>query len=62
MPASKPPADPARPSLVDLKLQIPEELHRAFQRCLWIRIHETGLTPLQIMEEVVHDFLKKHGC
>jgi len=63
MPKTEPPADPpARPALVELKLQIPPDLYRAFQRCLWIRIHETGQTPLQVMEEVVHNFLKKHGC
>ena len=50
------------PSLVELKLQVPEELYRAFQRCLWIRIQETGQTPLQVMEEVIRTFLTKHGC
>ncbi len=50
------------PSLAELKLAVPADLHRAFQRCLWIRVHETGQTPLQVMEEMVLDFLKKHGC
>lgn len=50
------------PPLAELKLRIPEDLYRAFQRCLWIRINETGQTPLAIMEEVIADFLKKHGC
>ena len=50
------------PSLVEVKLQVPEDLYRAFQRCLWIRIQETGQTPLQVMEEVVRTFLIKHGC
>ena len=50
------------PSLVELKLQVSEELYRAFQRCLWIRIQETGQTPLQVMEEVIRTFLTKHGC
>jgi len=48
--------------LAELKLRIPEELYRAFQRCLWIRINETGQTPLAVMEEAITDFLKKHGC
>jgi hypothetical protein len=43
-------------------LQIPEDLYRAFQRCLWIRINETGQTQQQVMEEVICSFLKKHGC
>lgn len=50
------------PLLVELKFQVSEELYRAFQRCLWIRIQETGQTPLQVMEEVIRSFLIKHGC
>jgi hypothetical protein len=53
---------PPSQTLVELKLQIPEDLYRAFQRCLWVRINETGQTQLQLMEEVIHNFLKKHGC
>lgn len=48
--------------LVELKLQVPEDLFRAFQRCVWIQIHETGHSQLQVMEEVVRTFLMKHGC
>lgn len=48
--------------LVELKLQVPEDLYRAFQRCLWIRVQETGQTPLQVMAEVIRTFLMKHGC
>jgi hypothetical protein len=49
-------------SLVDLKLQIPPELYIAYQRCSWIIVHETGRKPLEVMEEMVRDFLTKHGC
>jgi hypothetical protein len=63
MPATEQPADqPVPRPLVELRLQIPEDLYRAFQRCLWIRINETGQTQLQLMEEVISNFLKKHGC
>ena len=48
--------------LTELKLVVPEDLYRAFQRCLWLQIHETGTTQLELMEEVVRDFLNKHGC
>lgn len=48
--------------LVELKLLLPEDLHRAFQRCLWVRINETGQTQLRLMEEVIRDFLIKNGC
>jgi hypothetical protein len=62
MNATEQPTDPVGQKLINLKLQIPEDLYRAFQRCLWIRINETGQTQLQVMEEVVCSFLKKHGC
>lgn len=48
--------------LVELKLLVPEELHRAFQRCLWVRINETGQDQMELMTEVIRDFLIKHGC
>ena len=50
------------PHLVELKLLIPEDLYRAFQRCIWIRINESGHNQLELMEEVVRNFLIKHGC
>jgi hypothetical protein len=55
---------PATPEnqLVELKLLVTEDLFRAFQRCVWIQIHETGQSQLQVMEEVVRSFLIKHGC
>lgn len=48
--------------LVDLKIKIPQDLYIAYQRCSWIIIHETGKAPLEVMEEMVRDFLVKHGC
>lgn len=48
--------------LVDLKIQAPQDLYIAYQRCSWIIVHETGRTPLDVMQEMVRDFLVKHGC
>ena len=53
--------DKAAP-LAEIRLQVPMDLYGAFQRCLWIRINETGRTQLELMEEVIRDFLAKHGC
>ncbi len=39
-----------------------DELYRAFQRCTWILVHETGRTQLEVINEMVEDFLVKHGC
>jgi hypothetical protein len=58
------PAGACSPSaaLVELKIQIPADLHVAYQRCSWAIVHETGRQPLAVMEEMVRDFLVKHGC
>lgn len=50
------------PLLVELKLHVPEELYRAFQRCLWLRLEETGRSRLDLSKEMLRDFLIKHGC
>lgn len=62
MSISEQPPAPAVNPLIELKMQIPEDLYRAFQRCMWLRINETGQNQLQLMEEVIRDFLMKHGC
>ncbi|HHB75805.1 MAG TPA: hypothetical protein ENK84_04605 [Desulfobulbus sp.] len=48
--------------LSEIKLLVSDDLYRAFQRCVWILVHETGRDRLDIMREVVHDFLVKHEC
>lgn len=49
-------------ALVELKVKIHPDLYRAFQRCSWIIIHETGRNQVDVMNEMVEDFLRKHGC
>ena len=49
-------------SLAEIKLFVPPDRYRAFQRCIWILVHETGRTQLEVMQEVVDDFLIKHSC
>ncbi|MEJ2057174.1 MAG: hypothetical protein P8X39_04980 [Desulfofustis sp.] len=46
----------------EIKLQIPAPLAAAFQRCSWILVQEKGQSRLESMEEMVRDFLIKHGC
>ncbi|MCK9295413.1 MAG: hypothetical protein M0P70_10045 [Desulfobulbaceae bacterium] len=48
--------------LESLTVKIRPDLYRAFHRCSWIIIHETGRSQLDIMQEMVEDFLMKHGC
>ncbi|MFA7383614.1 MAG: hypothetical protein WC001_09195 [Desulfurivibrionaceae bacterium] len=45
-----------------LILQVDSDLFRAFQRCVWIIIHETGKPKIEITNEMVRDFLIKHNC
>jgi hypothetical protein len=55
-------ADDLSADLTELKLFVDDDLYRAFQRCVWIRINESGCSQQEIMQEVVHDFLVKYGC
>lgn len=48
--------------LVSVTMYLPPDLHRAFRRCVWSITHETGRDQIEIMHEMVHDFLVKHGC
>ena len=48
--------------LAEIKLFVEEDLYRAFQRCVWVLINETGRDQHDIMREAVRDFLVKHGC
>ena len=48
--------------LTELKLFVEEDLYKAFQRCVWILVNETGRDKRDIMREAVRDFLIKHGC
>lgn len=46
----------------EILLQVPEHLAVAFQRCSWVLVQEKGQSRLETMEEMVRDFLIKHGC
>jgi hypothetical protein len=59
---SGPPHDHGPEKLTELKLFVEEDLYRAFQRCVWILVNETGRDQRDIMREAVRDFLVKHGC
>ena len=56
-----PPIDPTE-ATERLTLQVDGDLFRAFQRCVWIIVHETGRSRIEIMNEMVRDFLIKHDC
>jgi len=49
-------------NLTEVKLFVPDQLARAWQRCSWLLVHDTGRERTDIMKEMVKDFLVKHGC
>ena len=49
-------------SLTELKIFVPEELARAWQRCSWLLVNDTGRKRTDIMKEMVNDYLVKYGC
>jgi len=53
---------PGDQKLAEIKLFVPADYYRAFQRCVWIQIHESGRSQLEVMQEVVDDFLRKYEC
>ena len=45
-----------------ITIKVSAPLYRAYQRCTWVIVNETGKDQLEIMDEMVRDFLVKHGC
>lgn len=43
-------------NLTELKIIVPDELGRAWQRCSWLLVHATGRKRTEIMKEMVNDF------
>jgi len=57
------PTDPCPASELEVvKIFVSPDRYRAFHRCVWIQVHETGCSQLEIMEKMVDDFLRNHGC
>jgi hypothetical protein len=48
--------------LESITIKVSPALYRAYQRCTWVIVNETGKEQLEIMDEMVRDFLVKHGC
>lgn len=48
--------------LASFTIKVSEDLYRAYQRCTWLMISESGKNQLEIMDEMVRDFLTKNGC
>lgn len=49
-------------ALTEVKLFLSDDLARAWQRCCWLLVNDTGRDRADIMKEMVTDYLIKHGC
>jgi len=56
------PAGENEQETVPVTMHLRPDMQRAFRRCVWIITHETGRDQVEIMQEMVQDFLIKHGC
>lgn len=56
------PLERVREGCSEIRLQVPDHLATAWQRCSWLLVQEKGQTRLETMEEMVRDFLIKHRC
>jgi len=45
-----------------LTVSLRSDLYRAFRRCAWMLIHETGKTPNEAYDALFENLLKKHEC
>ncbi len=55
-------AEARQQGLSEIRLLVPSELSTAWQRCSWVLVQEKGQGRLESMEEMIRDFLVKHGC
>ncbi|RUM87047.1 MAG: hypothetical protein DSZ23_06340 [Thermodesulfatator sp.] len=45
-----------------LKIHVRPDLYRAFRRCVWMTVHETGMSIVEIHNKMIEDLLKSREC
>ena len=45
-----------------LTIQVRPDLYRAFRRCVWMAVHETGKSIVEIHNKMIEDLLKQKEC
>ncbi len=45
-----------------LKMHVRADLYRAFRRCVWMTVHETGKPIVEIHNQMIEDLLKNRNC
>ncbi len=46
----------------ELKIHVRADLYRAFRRCVWMTINETGMTPLEVHNMLIEELLRMREC
>ena len=45
-----------------LQIQVRPDLYRAFRRCVWMTVHETGMSIVDIHNSMIEELLRKKEC
>ncbi len=45
-----------------LQIHVRADLYRAFRRCVWMMVYETGNSIVDIHNKLIEDLLKRNGC
>ncbi len=48
--------------LAVIKFFVSPQQYRAFQRCVWLQVHETGCSQLEVMAKMIDEILIHHAC
>ncbi len=45
-----------------LKIHVRSDLYRAFRRCVWMTVYETGMSIVDVHNKMIEDLLRNKGC
>ena len=45
-----------------LQIHVRPDLYRAFRRCVWMTVFETGMSIVEVHNMLIEDLLKQKGC
>ncbi len=48
--------------LEEMVLILRPDLVRAFRRCVWMEVHETGRSPFEVQNRLIEELLRLKGC
>ncbi len=48
--------------LAVLKIHVRPDLYRAFHRCVWMTVCETGMSIVEVHNKMIVELLRDNGC